>query len=185
MLHAGVPIRIGTHEFSVDVAFGGSFYAIVDSESVGIPVHGQYLSDLRKLGMQIKEAVESVVTVAHPLDHNLRGVYGTIFTGLPNNEDADLRNVTVFSGSQVNRSPCGTGMSAVMAVIDAMGLLNRERSFVCESIIGLQFSGSLVDRTTVGEFPAIVPRITGSAWITGEHKFIINDSDPLGNGFRI
>ena len=185
VLHAGVPIRLGTRELPVDVAFGGAFYAIVDSESVGLPVRSEYLPELRRLAMQIGKAVESAVTVVHPLEPTVRGVYGTIFTGLPNSEAADLRNVAVFADAQVDRSPCGTGTAAVMAVIDAMGLLSPDKLFVHESIIGTQFNGSLIHRTTVGELPAIVSRIAGSAWITGEHECVIHDDDPLRNGFKL
>ena len=185
VLHAGVPIRLGTRELTADVAFGGAFYAIVDSESVGVPVRSEYLPELRKLAVQIKKAVESAVTVIHPVEPTVRGVYGTIFTGLPHSEEADLRNVAIFSDAQVDRSPCGTGTAAVMAVIDAMGLLSHDKPFVHESIIGTRFSGSLIDRTTVEERPAIVSRIEGSAWITGEHEFVIDDNDPLRHGFRL
>ena len=185
VLHPGLPLRIGTRELPVDVAFGGAFYAIVDSEAAGVPVRPEYLPELRKLGMQIKAGVESAVTVCHPLEANLEGIYGTIFTGLPDGEGADLRNVTIFADAQVDRSPCGTGTAAVMAVVDAMGLLGAARPFVHESIIGTRFSGSVESRTTAGDYQAIVPRIEGSAWITGEHEFIIDDTDPLKDGFRL
>ena len=183
VLIPGVNLRLGTRDLSLDVAFGGAFYAIVDSEAAGVPVLPGYLPELRKLGMQIRDGVESLVTVAHPEAPRLSGVYGTIFTGLPNAEDADLRNVTVFADGQVDRSPCGTGTAAVMSVLDEMGLLPDDRPFVYESIIGTTFVGAVESRTTVGERPAIVPRIEGSAWITGEHTFVLDDQDPLKDGF--
>src|SRR5436190_409686 len=98
---------------------------------------------------------------------------------------ADLRNVTVFADAEVDRSPCGTGTAAVMAVVDAMGLLADAQPFVHESLIGTRFNGRVTARTTVGEYPAIVPEIEGSAWITGEHTFIVDDADPLKEGFRV
>ena len=185
VLHAGVPIRLGNRELPVDVAFGGAFYAIADGEAAGVPVRPAYLPELRRLGTQIKEAVESVVTVAHPTEPSLGGVYGTVITGPPDRQDTDLRSVAIFADAQVDRSPCGTGTAALMAVVDAMGLLGHDRPFVSESLIGTSFSGSVVDRTTVGELPAIVPRIEGSAWITGEHEFVIDDADPLRDGFSL
>lgn len=185
VLAPGVNLRLGTRDLSLDVAFGGAFYAIVDSEAAGVPVMAGYLPELRKLGMQIKAGVESVLTVAHPDVPGLRGVYGTIFTGLPNAEDADLRNVTVFAEGQVDRSPCGSGTAAVMSVLDAMGLLPADRPFVHESIIGTKFAGTVEARTTVHERPALVPRIEGAAWITGEHEFVLDDADPLKDGFQI
>jgi proline racemase len=93
--------------------------------------------------------------------------------------------VTIFAEAEVDRSPCGTGTAAVMAVIDAMGLLADDKPFVHESLIGTRFLGRIASRTRVGEYDAIVPEIEGSAWITGEHTFLIDESDPLKDGFRL
>jgi trans-L-3-hydroxyproline dehydratase len=185
VLHPSVPIRVGNREVRVDVAFGGAFYAIVDSESVGIPVVPQRLGDLRRVGMEIKQAVERAVTVEHPLEPQLHGIYGTIFTGQPSDPFSDLRNVTIFADAEVDRSPCGTGTAAVMAVLAAMGILGREQQFTHESIIGTKFRGRVVEETTVGEVSAIVPEIEGEAYITGENTFLIDDRDPLRHGFRL
>jgi len=185
VLHPGLGVRIGHREIRVDVAFGGAFYAIVDAESAGIPVLPSRLTDLRRVGMEIKHAVEAAVTVEHPLDRGLKGIYGTIFTGPPDREDADLKNVTIFADAEVDRSPCGTGTCAVMAVIDAMGLVAPDRPFRHEGIVGTVFSGRVVERTTVATCEAIVPELEGSAWITGDHVFVVEDDDPLGEGFRL
>ena len=96
-----------------------------------------HLSELRRTGMEIKHAVEAAVTVVHPDEAGLTGIYGTIFTGPPAREDSHLRNVTVFAEAEVDRSPCGTGTCAVLAVLDAMGLVDPDRPFVHESLIGL------------------------------------------------
>ena len=185
VLHPSLPVRVGNREVRVDVAFGGAFYAIVDSESVGIPVLPERLPDLRRVGMEIKHAVEKAVTVEHPLEPQLRGIYGTIFTGQPSDPFADLRNVTIFADAEVDRSPCGTGTAAVMAVLSAMGILGRDQQFTHESIIGTRFRGRVVDEATLGEIAAIVPWIAGEAYITGEQTFIIDERDPLRYGFRI
>jgi trans-L-3-hydroxyproline dehydratase len=182
---AGLPIRVGTREVRVDVAFGGAFYAVVDGEAVGLPIDAAHLQDLRRVGMAIKHAVESARTVVHPEEPGLQGIYGTIFTGPARHPDADLRNVTIFADAEVDRSPCGTGTCAVMAVLDAMGLLRGDRPFVHESVIGTLFRGRVVGRHLVGETPAIRPELEGSAWITGEHTFLIDETDPLKEGFRI
>jgi trans-L-3-hydroxyproline dehydratase len=185
VLYGGLTVKLPSRPVRVDVAFGGAFYAIVDSEGVGLPIDAAHLADLRRVGMEIKRAVEASTAVAHPLEPGLRGVYGTIFTGPPLSGGADLRNVTVFADAEVDRSPCGTGTAAVMAVIDAMGLLSDDKPFVHESLIGTTFQGRVASRTTVGEHQAIVPEIEGSAWITGEHTFLVDDRDPLKDGFRI
>jgi trans-L-3-hydroxyproline dehydratase len=187
VLHAGLTVPIGGRPVRADVAFGGAFYAIVDSESVGLPIDVAHLPQLRRAGMEIKHAIEARHTVVHPLDTGLQGIYGTIFTGPPEGA-ADLRNVTIFADAEVDRSPCGTGTAAVMAVVDAMGLLADAAdgaTFRHESLIGTLFTGRVASRTVVGDYPAIVPEICGSAWITGEHTFLIDEEDPLKNGFRL
>ena len=185
VLHGGMIVKLPSRTIRADVAFGGAFYAIVDSEAVGLPIDLAHLPELRRAGMAIKHAIEAAMTIVHPLDPGLTGIYGTIFTGPPNDEGADLRNVTIFADAEVDRSPCGTGTAAVMAVIDAMGLLARDRPFVHESLIGTRFNGRVASRTEVGEHQAIVPEIEGSAWITGEHTFLVDQDDPLRAGFRI
>jgi proline racemase len=185
VLHPGLTVRVGTREMRADVAFGGAFYAIVDAEAAGLPLVPERLSDLRRVGMEIKRAVESAVTVVHPLEAGLKGIYGTIFTGPPTRQDADLRNVTIFAEAEVDRSPCGTGTAAVVAVLDAMGLIPPDRSFGHESIVGTIFRGRVVGRARVGDCEAVIPEIEGSAWITGEHTFLVDDDDPLAEGFRI
>ena len=183
VLRAGLRVSIGDRVIPVDVAFGGAFYAIVDSEVVRIPLRREALGRLRRVGMEIARAVDRAMRVVHPAEPGLSGVYGTVFTGMAESEEADLRNVTVFAGQQVDRSPCGTGTAAVMAVLDAMGLLAADRPFVHESLIGTLFRGTIRRRSLVGDLPAIVPQIEGSVWITGEHVFLIDDDDPLKDGF--
>ena len=185
VLASGIPVKVGARTIPVDVAFGGAFYAIVDSEAAGVPVLPERLTELRQVGMAIKHAVEAQLTVVHPTEPGLHGIYGTVFTGPPSTEAAHLRNVTIFAEGEVDRSPCGTGTCAVLAVLDAMGIVQPGDPFVHESIIGTTFSAKVVDRTTVGDLPAIVPELTGSAWITGEHTFIVSDADPLRGGFRL
>ncbi len=185
VLHAGVPVRVNGRELRADVAFGGAFYAIVDGEAAGIPVIGSRLHDLRRAGMAIKEAVEAVVRVAHPLEPALEGLYGTIFTAPPSDDRSDLRNVTIFADAAVDRSPCGTGTCAVMAVLAAMGLLPPEQTFTHESIIGSRFTGRIVGETEVAELAAIVPEIRGDAHMTGQHIFYIDPNDPFGAGFSL
>jgi proline racemase len=182
---AGLTVRVGSRDVRVDVAFGGAFYAIVDSEAAGLPIDAAHLQELRRMGMAIKRAVDAGRQIVHPLEPGLKGLYGTIFTGPPLHPEADLRNVTIFADGEVDRSPCGTGTCAVMAVFDAMGMLPADRPFVHESLIGTLFKGRVSGRTMAGDLPAILPEIEGSAWITGEHVFLVDDEDPLKGGFRI
>ncbi len=180
----GHPVRVGARELRVDVAFGGLFYAIVDTEAIGIPLDAARLPELRRLGIDILRALDTA-RIEHPTQRALSGAAGVIFTGPPQDPEAHLRNVTVASGGAVDRSPCGTGTSAVMAVLDAMGLLPDHAPFVHESLIGSLFRGRIVRRTQVGDFAAIVPQIEGTAWITAEHTFYVDDDDPLHEGFTL
>ncbi|MEX2272084.1 MAG: proline racemase family protein [Vicinamibacterales bacterium] len=184
VLAAGVSVQARSRTIPVDVAFGGAFYAICDAEAAGLGVAPASLHDLKELSVQVRAQVEKAITVVHPLEPGLTGIYGTIFTG-PATGGADLRNVTVFADREVDRSPCGTGTCAVMAVLDAMGMLAADHVFTHESIIGTTFRGRVLGHTSVGDLPAIIPEIEGSASITGEHLFVIGDDDPLGEGFRI
>jgi len=185
VLNGGLEVKLPKGHVRADVAFGGAFYAIVDGESVGLPIDVAHLPELRRVGMEIKHAIEGAREIVHPLDPGLRGIYGTIFTGPASDDRASLRNVTIFADAEVDRSPCGTGTAAVMAVVDAMGLLAEDMPFVHESVIHTRFTGRIATRTRVGDYDAIVPEIEGSAWITGEHTFLIDETDPLREGFRI
>jgi proline racemase len=184
-MYGGVEVALSTRRVRADVAFGGAFYAIVDGESVGVPLDAARVPELRRFGIEIKNALERALTIAHPLEPRMAGIAGTIFTGPSREPSADLRSVTVFANGALDRSASGTGTAAVMTVIDAMGLLDEQRPFVPESIIGTTFTGRVAGRTMVGEYPAIVPEISGSAWITGEHTFIVEPDDPLADGFSL
>ena len=178
-------VPVGGRKVPVDVAFGGAFYAIVDAEAAGVPIDAAHLPELRTLGMTIAREVEKLRRVMHPADAGLEGIYGTIFTAPAQLPDAHLRNVTIFADAEVDRSPCGTGTAAVMAVLNDMGLLLDDVPFVHESIVGTTFKGRVVERVEVEGRMAIVPEIEGSAWITGEHTFLIDGDDPLKSGFRL
>lgn len=177
----GQSLRVESRDLRVDVAFGGLFYAIADTEAVGIPLDPSHEPELRRLGVEIQAALNQK-PVEHPTDASRSGVAGVVFTGVPRDPEAHLRNVTVSSHGAVDRSPSGTGTSAVMAVLDAMGLLADGHTFVHESLGGTLHRGRVVRRTQVGEVPAIVPEIEGAAWITGEHRFLLDEDDPLQSG---
>jgi trans-L-3-hydroxyproline dehydratase len=186
VLEAGVPVSLsGGRTLLVDIAFGGAFYAIVDAEAAGLAVDAARLPELRRVGTEVKREVERLRKVAHPLDAGLRGIYGTIFTAPPQQPEAHLRNVTIFADAEVDRSPCGTGTAAVMAVLNEMGVLGDAAPFVHESIVGTLFTGTIAGRKQIGDYAAIVPEIQGTAWITGEHTFLIDGDDPLKAGFRL
>jgi proline racemase len=179
---AAHPVRLRTREVRVDIAFGGAFYAIADTEAIGIPLRSERVADLRRLGADIQESLNAAFHVEHPIERALSGVAGVIFTGPPEDPEAHLRSVVVASGL-VDRSPGGTATSAVMSVLDAMGLLPDDQTFVHESLTGMLFRGRAARHSLVGDLAALVPEIEGSAWITGEHTFLLDEDDPFREGF--
>ena len=185
VLQGGLTVAVGHRTVRADVAFGGAFYAIVDSEALGLPLDAAHLPELRRAGVAVARAIDAAHRVAHPLEPGLKGISGTIFTAAPNDERAGLRSVTIVGDGRADRSPSGTGTAAVMAVLDAMGLLGTDAPFVHESMIGTHLVGRVLERTTVGDTPAIIPEIEGAAWVTGDHAFSIDEDDPLAWGYRV
>ena len=179
---AGHAVRLGAREVRVDLAFGGIFHAIVDTEAIGIPLTVSRLADLSKLAVEICAALNSSAVIAHPADAAISGVDAVTFTSAPQDPEAHLRNLTVSAGGRINRSPGGTSTAAVMSVLDAMGLLLEDQPFVHEGFSGTLFRGRVVGRAQAGELPAIVAEVTGSAWITGEHTFFLDEDDPCREG---
>jgi proline racemase len=180
----GVSVRVGDRQLRVDIAYGGLFYAIVDTEAVGIPLTVSRVPDLRRLALGLVAAADGAMEMAHP-SAPIKGLGGVVFTGPPQDPEAHLRTVTVGRSGAVNRSPSGTGMSAVMSVLDAMGLLPDDRPFVQEGLTGLVFRGTVAGRTAVGDLPAVSVQIEGTAWVTGDHAFHVDEDDPLREGFAI
>jgi proline racemase len=167
---AGLTLRIGTRNITVDIAFGGQFYAIADSEAIGISVDMANASALVRMGREIKDAIESTLHVQHPVDARLKDIHGTIFTGA-SRAAADLRSATVLDGEVLRRSPGVTGTAGLLAVLDAMGLLTEDHRFTHEGVLGTTLHGSVV-RQQAGDPPTITPVIEGSASITGFHEFV-------------
>jgi trans-L-3-hydroxyproline dehydratase len=181
VLAEAVPVETSFGALAVPVVFGGAFYALAPAPA-GLTVEPGNARTLIEFGMAVKRAVEDREEVVHPLEPDLRGVYGTIVTGEPS-PGCDGRNVTIFADGEVDRSPCGTGTAARLAWLHAQGQAPADRAYVHESIIGTRFSGRVLREATVGDRPAIVPEIAGRAFITGYHTFVIEPDDPVGGGF--
>jgi proline racemase len=174
-------VRVGTRDLRVDVACAGSFFAIADTEAIGIPLRFDRVPELRRFGVDLQAALNAARAFEHPTDPEANSVAGVIFTGPPSDPEAHLRSVVV-TGTVVDRSPGGTATAAVMAVLDAMGLLVDDQRFVHESITGALFRGRAVRRTMIGDSLALVAEIEGHAWITGEHTFLLDEDDPFREG---
>ncbi len=185
VLQPGVDVPLPARRLRADVAFGGEFYAIVDAESAGVVIDAIHTGDLRRTGVAIAAAVDAGLDVTHPATPGLSGLAGTVFTAPPREAGAHLRCATVRVSGAVDRSAGGTATSAIMAVLDAMGLLSGDGWFEPEGLAGQRLRGRFRIRTQVGAFDAIVPEITGTAYVTGEHLFVVDPADPLASGVRI
>jgi proline racemase len=181
---AGHGIAAGGRGLRVDVAYGGMFYAIVDTEAIGVPLTGARVPELRRLGAQIASAVNASLAVEHPQGGDA-GVAAVLFTGPAQDPEAHLRAVAVTRDGVVNRAPSGTGISAVISVLDAMGLLPDGQPFVLEGLTGALCRGRASGRSAVGEHAALITEIEGTAWITGEHTFHLDEDDPFRDGFIV
>ena len=182
---AGHALRADGRVLRVDIAWCGAFYAIVDAESAGLVLDVSGLPELRRAGLRIVDALSNSAVLRHPEEGATAGLDAVVFTGPPRAEDAHLVSAAVFTDGAVDRSPCGGATAAVMAVLDAMGLMRGDAPFMHESLLGTRFTGRIVGRTEVGGISAVVPEVEGEAWITGEHTFHVDERDPLREGFRL
>jgi proline racemase len=162
-----------------DIAFGGNFYALVAVDDVDPVLAGEYI----RRGAELMAAVNEDPPV-HPLDRRIAGCRHVVFHA-PGRDGADARNATSIHPGWLDRSPCGTGTSARMAQLHARGELAIGEPFVNESVIGTRFTGRLVEETRVGDVPAVVPEITGRAWVTGRGEYLLESDDPFPAGFAL
>jgi proline racemase len=164
-----------------DMAFGGNFYAIADAASAGLVVDPAHAAELIAAGLALMEAVPEPV---HPVNPEIRGCHHVIWTAPPS-DGADGRAATAIHPGWLDRSPCGTGTSARMAQLWTRGELALGTQFVHESVIGTRFTGRLVEEVSVGDRPAVIPEITGRAWVTGMGQYVLDPDDPFPEGFRV
>jgi proline racemase len=172
----------------VDVVFGGAFYAYLNAAQAHLEVRPNDYANLIKLGHEVKHAVEAICEVVHPLEPELRGIYGAMINGEPFSSTTDSTevrqsNVCVFADRQVDRSPTGTGTAGRVAQLFAQGKFEMGQTLINESIVGTAFEGRVLEETRVADFPAVIPEVSGRASITGYHTFVVDVDDPLPNGF--
>jgi proline racemase len=167
-----------------DMAFGGNFYAIVDLEKLGLPFERKMKNELLAAGLSIMGAINEQNPPRHPERSDISGCHH-VYLKAPGSTAEHSRHAMAIYPGWFDRSPCGTGTSARMAQLHARGELAMNTDFVNESFIGTRFIGRLVDETTVGGLPAVVPTITGRAWVTGTAQFHLDPTDPFPAGFLL
>ena len=174
----------GPNPLVYDLAFGGNFYAIVDAAALDLQVDPARASELIEAGARVMAAIEDQDRPLHPADDRIAGLRHVIFTA-PGRDGADARAAVSIHPGWLDRSPCGTGTSARMAQLHARGELALHTPFVHESVIGTRFTGRLVGETDVAGRAAVIPEITGRAWITGMGQYVLDPSDPFPAGFTL
>jgi proline racemase len=182
---------------SVDVAYGGMFYVVASAEAFGLRLTPDEGRDIVRITELIKAAANEQLPVVHPEQPGFAGITIGQLSGPPHDPANSMRNVVTVSTGQldwerpstwtgvIDRSPCGTGTSARMAILHARGRLGIGEDFRHEGILGTVFTGRLLEETRVGDRPAVVPQITGSAWITGFASYVVDPSDPFPDGFTV
>jgi proline racemase len=173
----------GIGAMSFDVAYGGAFYAFVSAQELGLRLEPDEANRLIEYGRLIKHAVMSHFPIAHPFEEDLSFLYGTIFTGPPNDPAHHSRNVCIFAEGELDRSPTGSGMSARAALHFAAGELRLNERITIESILGSTMSVKVAEATKFGLFDAVIPVVSGTASIIGRNEFYFDPEDPFRNGF--
>ena len=169
----------------VDVCFAGGFFVMVSAEQTGIPLSPERAPELSRLGMALIEAANRQLRVQHPVRDYIRTVDVTAFYDPSEHDQFRGRGFVVLGEGHVDRSPCGTGTSAKLALLHRTGALCEGRVFENRGLTGTTFKGRIVRETEVGTLPAVVPEIEGPAWITGLHRFVVDPEDPFPEGFLI
>ena len=197
-LHLDAQIEVpGLGPVTVDVAWGGMFYVIADADALGVRLLPEEGREIARVGEMIREAARVQLPVVHPENPGMAGITISQLSGPPTNPAAHRKNGVVVSTGAVDwdrphtwagvldRSPCGTGTCAKMAVLHAKGALGLDEDFVHESVIGTLFTGRLIRETKVGDYAAVVPTLSGRAWITGFANYVVDPDDPFPDGFTV
>jgi proline racemase len=165
----------------VDIAYGGNYFALVDAAHLKLAVTPANMDVLKKLGLAIRAAVNQQFSQNYPgTDIPAKVALTEIYEHTP-----VPRNIVIFGTGQIDRSPCGTGTSAKMALLHHKGLLKPGEPYIYRSVFGTEFTGKIIEQTHVENRPAIIPEITGKAFITGFHQFVVDDTDPYKHGLNI
>jgi proline racemase len=183
-LDAQVEVDALNTPVTYDMAYGGNFYALVPAAAVGLDPVPANADELIERGLAIADAINASAEPVHPLDAAIRGCKHVVFHA-PGDNGASARNATAIHPGWLDRSPCGTGTSARMAALHARGELAIGQEFINESIIGSRFTGRLVEEVALGATPAVVPEVSGRAWITGMGQYLLDPTDPFPLGFDV
>ncbi len=175
----------GVGRVQYDVAYGGAFYAIVNSDKFRLDLDGSDYHQLIDIGMRIKRSVMNNQKIQHPFEEDLSFLYGTIFTGKAHHPDHHSRNVCVFANGEVDRSATGSGVSARAALHFTRGDLKLGQKISIEGILGSVMEVEVASITSFGPHKAVIPKVTGSAHYTGRNQYWFDPADPHREGFLL
>ena len=183
----GLEVSTSRGTLVADLSYGGAMYASVSAASAGLRVAPEHLTDLIAVGREVKRALDASPEARHRDDPRLSGVYGTIWfeDASPVDGFAHQRNVTVFADGEVDRSPCGSGTSARLALLHESGTVTADHPLVHDSIVGTTFVGRVLGSQQSGGVMIVATEIEGAAYRTGEHRFVLDPHDPVGEGFQL
>lgn len=176
-------VMLDGKEITFDIAFGGSFFAIVDAKELELEVKPENTKIFTQKAMKLREKINSSIELKHPFLSHIKTVDLVEIYDKPTHPEATCKNVVIFGQGQIDRSPCGTGTSAKLATLFAKGEIKQGEKFVYESILGTLFRGEVVGTSKVGDYDAVISKIEGSSYITGFNHFVIDESDPVKYGF--
>ena len=177
----------GTGAVEAAVVYGGAFYIFIEEEKLGLRVLPEQTAALVARAMEMKRWANANLEIRHPEKQEINGIYGVLITSPVERTEYGCRSrhICVFADGSVDRSPCGTGTSAKLALLRARGELPLGKPYVHESILGTLGTGGAAEDTAQGGYPAIVPEITGRAYVTGLAQYLLDPEDPLGGGFLL
>ncbi|GGC84671.1 proline racemase [Thalassobacillus devorans] len=173
----------GVGHVECDIAYGGNFYGIIDARKLGLELTTNRASEIVNKGIAIRNAINETEEVVHPEFPFINGLTHIEFYTDPVHPEADLKNTVVVPPGGIDRSPCGTGTSAKLATLFARSEIGVREPFVYESIVGTLFRAQILETTAIKEYPAVLPEVTGSAWVMGMHRFFYQENDPLKEGY--
>ena len=179
--HSAQTVYLNGMPVPVDIAYGGNFFGLVDAGAVGLHINTMNLDRLKKMALDLRDELNTGVKVVHPLSGEMAAVALIEFY----EEGQPAKNTVIFGAGQVDRSPCGTGTCAKMAMLYNYGKLDCGQEYVQQGVLGTQFTGKILRETAYGSMPAVMPQVTGKAFVTGFHHFVAQPHDPFPIGFQL
>lgn len=173
----------GLGKVTVDIAFGGIFYALIDPSQFDLKILPENARQLVDIGTRIHRAVNEQLEISHPELESIKGISYTMFVG--HDDEGEMKGATILPPGRIDRSPCGTGNSARLAVMEARGQIKVGEILKARSIIDSEFQVEIISKKTIAGKPGILPRISGRGWIHGIHQVGIDPSDPYPLGYKV